>query len=526
MTSRTMAQKMQKQSANFRDWVAVLGGVLGGFMAILDIQITNASLRDIQGSLAASLDEGTWISTGYLVAEIVVIPLTAFLAEIFSFRLYLAGSALLFVGFSILCGLSQSLDQMILFRIGQGFTGGALIPAALTIVMTRLPERQRSIGLALFGMSATFAPAIGPTLGGWLTDTWSWHLIFYINVVPGLILTGAILYGIDRSPMNLARFWSGDWFGIIAMTIGLGALEIVLEEGERKDWFGNDMIRNCAVAAAIGLTAWIILGLTRKDPFINLRLLGNRSLAAGCFCALTMGIGLYGSIYLIPIYLGQIQGYNALQIGEVLMWLGLPQLVILPFVPRLMALVDGRILVGLGFSLFSASCYMNAFMTHDTAADQLHMSMLVRALGQPFIITPLSALTAGSMPPQHMGAASILFNIMRNLGGSIGIALLATFTTIREHFHFSELSERMGGNAMILQERISIMTKQMLPAAISPDIAQTKAITRIGNMVRREAYVMAYSDCFFIIGSALLISLISVALLRKPSKAVDLSGAH
>jgi DHA2 family multidrug resistance protein len=512
------------QSASLRDWIAVLGGVLGAFMAILDIQITNSSLKDIQGSLAASLDEGSWISTGYLIAEIIVIPLTGWLSQVFSLRLYLAGSAILFVGFSILCGTSTTLTEMILFRVGQGISGGALIPTAFTIVMLKLPVRQRPIGLALFSISATFAPGIGPTIGGWLTDTYSWHYIFYINIVPGLAMFAMILYGLDKQKVRLDKLWSGDWFGILAMATGLGALEVVLEEGTRKDWFGSKLITECAVVAGVGLGLAVIIELVRKEPFIDLRLLANRSRLSAYFCGLTVGIGLYGSVYLLPVYLGQIQGYNALQIGEVLMWLGLPQLLILPFVPLLMQRIDHRLLIGFGFTMFALSSFMNAYMSPDTGGDQLRLAMLVRAIGQPFIFPPLTSAAAAGLPPSKIPNSSSLFNMMRNLGGSVGIALLATFTTIREHYHFSVISEHLSRNNTLLQGRVADMSRGLMTSVPSGDLAEMKAIASIANTVRRNAFVMAYSDCFFIIGAALLLSLIPVIFLARPQ--TDAAGGH
>src|SRR5271165_2372090 len=204
-----------------RDWIAVIGGVLGAFMAVLDIQITNASLADIQGALGASLDEGSWISTGYLIAEIIVIPLTGWLSQVFGLRRYILVNAVLFLGFSMLCGTATTLNQMILYRIGQGFTGGVLIPLAFTIILIKLPPAKRPVGMALFGFSATFAPAIGPTIGGWLTDTYSWHWIFYINLIPGALLIAMIWYGLDNAPMKLGMLRRGDWIGIAAMALGL-----------------------------------------------------------------------------------------------------------------------------------------------------------------------------------------------------------------------------------------------------------------------------------------------------------------
>lgn len=236
MNSQTMENATPKQ------WIAVFGALLGAFMAILDISITNASLQDIQGGLGATLDEGAWISTAYLVAEIIVIPLTGFFSRVFSLKRYLLWNSVLFLLSSLLCGTARSLDAMILYRVLQGFTGGILIPTCITVIMSHLPKSQQPTGLALFGLSATFAPCIGPTIGGWLTVNYSWPLIFFINIVPGILLLFLVSYGMEESPMELSLLKRGDWFGIATMASALGSLTVVLEEGVRKDWFGSNLI--------------------------------------------------------------------------------------------------------------------------------------------------------------------------------------------------------------------------------------------------------------------------------------------
>lgn len=506
-----------------RDWVAVIGATLGGFMAVLDIQITNSALKDIQGGVAASVDEASWISTSYLIAEIIVIPLTGWLASIFSVRRFLMGACILFLVFSMLCGLSTSLSEMIVFRAGQGFTGGVFIPMALTIVLMKMPPDKRSIGLALFGFSATFAPAIGPTLGGYLTDAFNWRYIFYINLIPGVILLWAIWYGLDAGPMRLKKLLTGDWPGIIAMAIGLGSLEIVLEEGQRHDWFGSPMIVWLAIASFIGIGLFLIFELTARHPFVNLRLMLRPAFGSSLVMAFALGIGLYGSTYILPVYLGNVQGYDALQIGQVIMWAGLPQLFILPFLPLIMKRVDPRFLLAFGFTLFAVSCFINAHMSIDTAYDQLRFPQLIRAIGQPFIMIPLSGLSTGGVEAAEQGNASILFNIMRNLGGSCGIALLSFFATTREHFHFSMISERLTENGLDTQARISFF-ERLFGHTTGPAEAQLRGFAQMASQARAQAYVMAYSDCFFIMGCALAICAFGVFLLKRPKPGAQVAA--
>ena len=508
-----------RATASLRDWIAFLGGALGAFMAVLDIQITNSSLADIQGTLGASLDEGSWISTGYLIAEIIVIPLTGWLGSVFGLRRYLVANALLFLVFSVLCGLATDLSQMILFRVGQGFTGGVLIPTAFVIMLLRIPVAQRAVASALFGLSVTFAPAIGPTIGGWLTDAYSWHMIFYINLVPGAALIGMILYGLDEAPMQLGRLARGDWAGIATMAAGLGCLEYVLEEGQRKDWFGSPTIRLCAVIAAVSLTTFITLQLVKKEPLIDLRLLTRPSLGAASFINFLTGLALYGTVYVMPLYLARVQGYDAFQIGMTQMWVGLPQLFLLPFLPFVLKRFDSRLVLGFGIALFAISCLMNGFtMSGDTAADQLIWPNLVRALGQPFIISPLSQMATVGIQPAQAGAASALFNMMRNLGGSFGIAMLATMAEHREHFHFSVIAERITANSSLLAERLGGMAMVLG--------GHDRAVAQLANQVRRQATVMGYADCFTMIGVGLVLSLGAIAFLARARPGGGGGGGH
>ena len=307
--------------------------------------------------------------------------------------------------------------------------------------------------------------------------------------------------------MRLERLRGGDWGGIACMALGLGCLEYVLEEGQRKDWFGDNTIFTCAVVSAVALTGFLAIELMRREPFIDLRLLRKRSLAVACAVNFLSGLALYGSIYILPLYLQRVQGYDAFQIGMVQMWMGLPQLAILPFLPLIMRYVDSRLVLAFGLALFAASCLLNGFtMTADTGIDQLKWSQLVRALGQPFIISPLSQMATVGIMPAQAGAASALFNMMRNLGGSFGIAMLATAAEHREHWHFSAIAERITQNSLLLAERL-----QQMGQVVGAD----QAVARLAAQVRTQATVMGYADCFLLIGAGLLASLLGVAFLSR-----------
>jgi DHA2 family multidrug resistance protein len=493
-----------------------MGVLMGAFMAVLDIQITNASLKDIQGTLSASVDEISWVSTAYLVAEIVVIPLTGWLSRVFSTRLYLIANSALFICFSVLSGLSRTLTTMIVWRALQGFTGGVLIPMSFSVILNRLPKSKQPVGLALFSLTATFAPSVGPLIGGWLTDNYGWPSIFYINIIAGAILIAAIWFALDQDSMHLGELARGDWWGVATMAVGLGAMQIVLEEGNRKDWFGSPFIVRLTIVAVVFLVAFLVIEFVRKEPLVNLRLFGRRNFGLGSIVNTMLGMGLYGCTYILPVYLGQIQGYDAYQIGKTVMWMGLPQLVIIPLVPRLMKRIDSRALIAFGVVMFGASCLMVTHMSALTGYDQFRWPQIVRAIGQPFIMIPLSALsTAGIAAGKESGSASALFNMMRNIGGSIAIATLATMMTNREHFHSARIGESISLFDVRTQQRLAEATAHFASRGADLWTAGWQSIYSLDRVVRRESFVMAFNDCFYLIGMALVISGLVIPFFRR-----------
>jgi MFS transporter, DHA2 family, multidrug resistance protein len=514
----------KSEEVPLRHWIALAGAMLGAFMAVLDIQITNASLNDILGSLGSTLDEGSWISTSYLVAEIIVIPLTGWLSEVFSDRRYLLANAILFLLASIACAWSWNLSSLIAFRVLQGFTGGVLIPAAFNLVLKVLPPTQRGAGFALFGMTATFAPAIGPTIGGWLTDNFGWSSIFYLNLVPGILFIAAVAWGLESQPARLTLLRQGDWLGILTMAVGLGSLIVFLEEGNRYDWFNSGFITAMSTLAVLALFLWVLIELKSRAPFVNLRLLARRNFGLGCLVGMAFGAGMYGVTYLLPMYLAQVQGYNALQIGQTIMWSGLPQMLMMPLAVVLLRRFDARWLLTVGLVLFASSSLLNSAITNLSAYDQLRWSQLVRALGMPLVIVPITTLATGLIEPEQSGSASALFNMFRNLGGSIGIALLATQLDLREKLHSLRLGEHVSLFSSATTERLAGLTGQLVSRGTSAADALHKATGVLAGLVRREAMVMAYGDCFFLLGMVLLATIAFVWVCQSAKGSVV--GGH
>lgn len=509
-----------------RTWVAVAAGMMGAFMAVLDIQITNSSLKDILGTLSATQEEGSWISTAYLVAEIIVIPMSALLARVFSVRTYMIATTALFLVFSTLCGTAWNLQSMIAFRMLQGFTGGALIPMAFTLVLLKLPPTKRSTGMAIFGLTATLAPAMGPTLGGYLSQLYGWPSIFYINWVPGGLLIAGIMYGLDSTPKQLSAFWKADWLGIGFMALGLGSLIVFLEEGNSKDWFDSSFIITFAALSIVGVLGWVVTAATRAEPFVNLALYGQRNFLVATSVSAVIGMGLYGSSFLLPLFLGQIAGYSPMQIGEVIMWVGLPQLFIMPFVAKMSARIDNRILCTFGLLLFGGSCVMNGFMDASTGYDQLLWTQVLRALGQPFVMLTLSNFGMHGMKPRDVPSASSLFNMTRNLGGSVGIAVLATTLNMRQHFHSARINEAVTLFSGATRERLDGLTQMFISKGFDPVTAGDQALKAVDGIVRREAYVMAYNDGFLIVGVILLGAIIPMWFADRVVSPSAGSGGH
>ena len=495
-----------------------MSAMLGAFMAVLDIQITNSSLKDIQGALSATLEEGSWISTSYLVAEIIMIPLTAWLVQLLSARRLAVWVSIGFLISSLLCSFAWNLESMIVFRALQGFTGGALIPLAFTLTLIKLPDHHRAKGMALFAITATFAPSIGPTLGGWLTESWGWEYIFYINVPPGLLMIAGLLYGLEKKPPHWELLKSTDYAGIVTLAMGLGCLQVFLEEGHRKDWLESTLIVQLGSVAVVSLIFFVILQLSRPNPLINLGILRERNFGLTSIASLGMGLGLYGSIYLLPLYLAQIQNYNALQIGQVIMWMGIPQLFLIPLVPKLMKIIPPKLLCAAGFALFGISSFASGALNPDFGGEQFHPIQIVRALGQPMIMVTISLIATAYIQPQDAGSASSLFNILRNLGGAIGIALLATLLDSRGKVYFDYLRESIVPNNPAVAERLAALTQQLG--------SEQAALGRISEIVHQQAMIMAYNDAFHFVGIALAVSMVAVLLTRHLPENIKGGAAH
>lgn len=479
-------------------WIAVAAGTLGALMATLDISIVNAALPTIQGEIGASGTEGTWISTGYLVAEIVMIPMAGWLQKALGLRTLLLGTTTVFILSSIFCGLSNSLGQMVVGRVGQGFSGGALIPTALTIVATRLPPSQQAVGTALFGITAVFGPVLGPVLGGYLTENLSWHYTFFINLPVGIALMLLLLLGLPQDKRNLGEFRDTDWLGIIGLVLGLGGLTTALEEGERNDWFQSDLIRGLFLLSLVGFGFLFAGQAFARKPVIRLKLLLDRTFAGVFVMALVVGAALYGVLYLIPQYLVDVAGYNSEQSGFVAAINGGPTMLMMVTFPFLVKRLDVRVAVAMGLFLYGLSCFIDSNLSPTFGGPQFVPGQLVRGFGVFFSMIFLNQAAARSVEVKYAQDASGLFNAARNLGGSFGLAWISTMQQRRTTLHFARLTELLPANLLRVQAA-----------------AHSMGIERLYQNIMKQATVLAYSDLYWLFG-VLLMTTIPLALLLKP----------
>jgi DHA2 family multidrug resistance protein len=481
-------------------------------MATLDISIVNASLPTIQGEIGASGSEGTWISTAYLVAEIVMIALSGWFERLLGLRKFLLLVTTGFVCFSVSCAVSANLQQMIIGRVGQGFTGGAMIPTALSVVATRLPPDKQPIGVALFGLTAVLGPVLGPVIGGWLTENSSWHYVFLLNVPIGFVLLALLFIGLPGEKGKPQMLADADWLGIIGLALGLGCLTTLLEEGQRERWFESDMINTLAVVSAVGfgLVAWG--QLHAREPVIQLRILRDRSFGSVFAMSLIVGGALYGVLYLIPQYLSQVPGYNSEQAGYVVFLSGLPTLALMPLFPTLVRLMDVRVAIAIGLLCYGVSCFMNAHLTPDSAAGEFIVPQLLRGVAQFFTFLFLNQAATSAVAPEQADDASGLFNSARNLGGSFALALIATLMERRTNLHTQMIGESTTGNSPRGQDYLHALNSGL--GGGDPVVGSLRGMDVFVQQVQKQATVMAYSDLFWVFGLILIVSIPLVLLLR------------
>ena len=504
-----------------RRMIAFLIMIFGMFMSILDIQIVSASLAEIQAGLSASATEVSWVQTAYLIAEVIAIPLSGFLSRAFGTRLLFAISAAGFTVSSFMCGLTSTIDEMILWRAVQGFLGAGMIPTVFASAYTVFPRSKFHIVAPIIGLVATLAPTVGPTVGGYITDLMSWHWLFFVNVVPGIGITVGVLALVDFDKPDLALLDHFDWWGLGFMAGFLGTLEYVLEEGPRNDWFGDTSILICAVICVVTCVLFFWRVLTAHEPIVDIRAFSDRNFALGSLFSFCIGIGLYGLTYIYPRYLAEVRGYSALMIGETMFVSGISMFVMAPIVGRLMTKVDLRYLIALGLVLFAAGTWQMTWVTRDYDFYELLVPQILRGMGMMLAMVPVNNIALGTLAPDRLKNASGLFNLTRNLGGALGLALINTALDHRTDFHISRLHDKVTwGNAMAV-ETLNNFTQKFQGLGDAP----LMALKQLNQIVHRQATVMGFGDSFFLLSCFYIGLSFMVLLLNKPKNAAT-GDAH
>jgi MFS transporter, DHA2 family, multidrug resistance protein len=488
---------------------------VGMFIALLDIQIVASSLQNIGGGLSAAQDEISWLQTAYLIAEIIVIPLSGWLTRVFSTRWLFTASAAGFTVTSMLCGLAWNIESMILFRALQGLLGASMIPTVFTSSFHYFEGPRRVYSAAVVGTIASVAPALGPVIGGWITDTLDWHWLFYVNLVPGVAITLLIPLLVDIDKPDLWLLKEADYPGILLMAVFLGTLEYVLEEGTRWNWFDDTSIETCAYISGLSGLLFVARSLTFERPVVDLRALKNRNFAIGCFLSFVTGIGIFSTIYLTPLFLGYIRGFSAWQTGVAIFSTGVASLVGVPVYIVLAKRFDTRWLMMLGLASFGLAMWSYSFITHDWGADELLLPQVLRGLPQVFAVAPSVNLGLGSLPPERLKYASGLFNMMRNLGGAVGIAICGAILNARTNFHFVAIASHLTPASGPMQRLLDGVTQRYAALPSSIAAGHAAALKELWQLAYREASTLAYADAFRAIMLAFAVATVLVPLMRN-----------
>ena len=500
---------------SFNPWLIAASVMLATFMEVLDTSVANVALPHIAGSLSASSDESTWVLTSYLVSNAIILPATNWLGRYFGRRRFLTVCIAIFTLSSAACGAASSLGMLLFARVLQGAGGGALQPIAQAVLLESFPAEKRGSAMAVYGMGIVVAPIIGPTLGGWITDNYSWRWIFYINVPIG-ILAALMAHAFVEDPPYIKNQRPGriDYIGFGLMALGLAALQIVLDKGQEDDWFSSSFIVRATLLAVIALTAFIIWELRSKDPIVNLRVLANRNFAIGTALIAAMGVVLYGTIALLPLFLQTVLGYPALESGLAVSPRGIGAVISMIIVGRLVGKIDGRYLVMFGFGVVGISTYLLSDINLQISMGSIVWPQILSGLGIGFVFVPLTIMAIGTLTNEQIGNATGIFNLMRNIGGSFGIAAVTTMLARGAQVHQAAMVHNLTPYDPAFQQRL-----QELGAAFAargnPMTAAQQAYGAVYNTLVGQATLLAYIDNFRLLAFLCLLCVPAALLFRK-----------
>ncbi|WP_040697960.1 DHA2 family efflux MFS transporter permease subunit [Nodosilinea nodulosa] len=525
-TSKSSRSRNRSMPAGWLKWAIALTASLGAMLEVIDTSIVNVALTDIQASVGATISEIGWVITGYAIANVIIIPLTAWLGDAFGKKRYFVFSLAGFVGASVLCGLAGSLPALVASRVLQGLLGGGLLAKAQSILFETFPPEEQGVAQAVFGVGVIAGPAIGPTLGGYLTDTLGWRWIFFINVPVGVVAVLMALIFLPADELHPDRpIPKVDWWGIGLLAITLGSLQTFLEEGERDGWFESSLITTLAITASVGLLLFIWRELKVAEPAVDLRVLRHRSLAAGSVYSIVLGMGLYGTLFVIPIYAQSVLHFTAMQTGLLIMPGALASAVTMVVMGKVSGKIDARVLIAGGSVFIAIVMFSLADINPNTGEEALFWPMLGRGISVVMMFLPLSLATLGPLPKGDIAAGSGFYNLTRQLGGSIGIGVLATILDRRQTFHRAVLSEHITAYDPQTQERLNtLMGAMQNRGGVDATTAHQQALALLSQTLDTQAMLLAFEDLFWVVGIVFLVTIPLLLLLGKGNRKVPTAG--
>ena len=517
MTTAVSEALVTAPSKASNKWAIAAAVALGALLEIIDTSIVNVALTDIQATLGATLSQVSWVVSAYAIANVIILPLSAWLGMRFGKKRYFVFSLVGFTLASMLCGTSTTLPMLVIARVIQGLTGGGLLAKAQSILFETFPPEEQATAQGFFGAIVIAGPAIGPTLGGWLTTNVGWRWIFFVNLPLGIVATFATLAVLpkDEPRKDTGRV---DWTGIGLLALGIGSFQAFLEQGNDEDWFSSRLIVTLALSAAVGITAFVVQQLRSKSPVVDLRLFRHRSLWAGSLLSVVIGMALYGALFAIPIFAATVLHYTSQQVGMLLLPGALASAFTMPISAALSRKMDPRLMLVLGASILVTSLLMLGHLSPTTSAEDLFWPLVVRAIGTVLMFLPLQLAALGKVPKPEIAGATGLFNLTRQLGGSVGVALLTTLLEHRSAFHRAILVEKLNDGAPATLERLAAYTRALG--------SHDKALALLDGGVNLQSAVMSFNDTFWATAVLVIMTAPLVFLLQPPAKGVKVEMGH
>jgi DHA2 family multidrug resistance protein len=507
-------------------WIVAITVMLPTLIVIVDTSVVNVSLDHIRGSLSAGIDESTWAITSYLASNAIIIPMTGWLSRLFGRKRYLIFSISLFTFSSLMCGSSWNIQSLVFFRILQGIGGGALQPISQAILLETFLPRQHGMAMAIFGVGTMFGPVIGPLLGGWITDNWSWHWIFYINIPIGIVsILMTMLFIVDPPYMERTKM-KIDYWGLFFLAIGIGCLQIVLDKGQREDWFSSSFITWMSYISVSSLIMFILVEFFAENPIVNLRTFRNLSFSSGNIIVCFVYFNLFSSVVLLPIYLQTLMGYTSFLAGLVLAPGGIASMIAMPIAGKLVTKINPKAILAFGIATAAYAIHLMSQFNLQADFNTILWPRVVMTVGMGFLFIPLTTMTLSDIRKEEMGNATAIFTLLRNLGGSFGVAIAATLLARRTQFHQVHLVEHLTPFDRNFQMAIPQISQMLQHRGVIPPLQGQGSMGVIYNQLLRQASMLAFNDVYYLLSIMMMLILPLVLLMKKGKDGVSGGGVH